>query len=73
MRAFGRVAKGTHESLPEVSITRGRRFRIAFDRPVRFELDGEVLSAEENVVEVEAVPAALAVVVPDSWASGATG
>jgi YegS/Rv2252/BmrU family lipid kinase len=69
IRAFGRVARGTHETLPCVSVRRSRRFRIAFDRPVRFELDGEVLTAEGNVVEAESVPGALELLVPDAWKS----
>jgi YegS/Rv2252/BmrU family lipid kinase len=69
MRAFQRVAQGTHDRLPFVTITRSRRFRISFDLPVRFELDGEVLASEGTVVEAVAVPGALDLIVPDAWQS----
>jgi diacylglycerol kinase (ATP) len=39
-RALGRVAQGRAEKSPFVEVTQGRRFRIRFNRPTRYELDG---------------------------------
>jgi len=39
-RALSRVARGHAERSPFVALTRGRQFKIRFDRPVPYELDG---------------------------------
>jgi diacylglycerol kinase (ATP) len=44
-RTLGRVALGNSAKSPFVEVTRGRQFRIRFDRQFRYELDGGALSA----------------------------
>jgi diacylglycerol kinase (ATP) len=39
-RALGRVVQGRAGKSPFVAVTQGRRFRIRFDRPIPYELDG---------------------------------
>ena len=64
-RLFGQVSRGEHESSDRVEIVRGRTFRISFDRPLDYEIDGEVHASEGTAVEVEAVPGALDLIVPE--------
>ena len=39
-RALGRVVQGRVEESPFIEVTRGERFRIRFNRPMPYELDG---------------------------------
>ena len=61
---FAKVSKGTHVAHERVSIRTASRFTIAFDAPVRYELDGDVYDLEGTSLEIEAVPHALSVFVP---------
>ena len=61
---FSRVSKGTHGGHEKVSIRTASRFTVAFDAPVRYELDGDVYDLEGTTLEIEAVPGALSVYVP---------
>jgi diacylglycerol kinase (ATP) len=40
VRVLGRVAQGRAGESPFVEVTGGEKFRIRFDRPIRYELDG---------------------------------
>jgi diacylglycerol kinase (ATP) len=40
VRVLGRVVRGRPGKSPFVEVTRGKRFRIRFDRPMPYELDG---------------------------------
>ncbi len=61
---FSRAGKGTHVEAPEVTLTGGRAFRVAFDAPPRYEVDGDVFAARSDAVEVEVMPGGLEVVAP---------
>lgn len=63
-RLFSRVAKGRHDGHEKVIVRQARRFRVEFDVPVRYEVDGEVYAMETTRVDVETVPSALSVFVP---------
>lgn len=71
VRTFGLVSKGAHAALPHVRIRQSARFRIGFTPPLRYEVDGEVYRAESGMLEIEAVPGALALVVPEGGAADA--
>jgi diacylglycerol kinase family enzyme len=49
-----------------VRLVAGRRFRARFPKPTRFEVDGDVYQSSTAEVEVEVLPAALEVVVPNN-------
>jgi YegS/Rv2252/BmrU family lipid kinase len=61
---FDRAGKGRHEGLPGVDVHTARAFALTFPTPVRFEVDGDVYAAVDDTVDVEVVPKALQVVVP---------
>ena len=56
------VARGRHESLPDVQCVQARQVRIESDVPVPFEIDGD--PAGWTPVEISVEPAALEVFVP---------
>jgi diacylglycerol kinase (ATP) len=64
-RLFRQVASGEHETSDRVETLRGRKFRIGFDAPLEYEIDGEVYASGGAAVEIEAVPDALDLLVPD--------
>jgi diacylglycerol kinase (ATP) len=61
---MGRLLKGTHEGQPEVRRTTAPSFRLRFDRPPAYEIDGEWNQAASAELLVESVPRALQVLVP---------
>ena len=63
-RLFSQVAKGKHEGRDKVSIQQGSGFRVEFEQPVRYEVDGEVHASSGNSVQVECVPGALTAFIP---------
>ncbi len=63
VRYLCNLAWGSHERLSDVESLRGRRFRIESDVPVPIQVDGE--SAGSTPAEIEVLPGALEVVVPD--------
>jgi diacylglycerol kinase (ATP) len=64
-RLFDLVARGRHEREPEVGIRTAESFRIGFDAPMRYEVDGEVCTAGEGRLTIRSVPAAIEVYVPE--------
>lgn len=58
------LTKGRHTASPEVTATRAQRFRLRFERPPAYETDGEWNQALDTLIEIEAVPGALPVLVP---------
>jgi YegS/Rv2252/BmrU family lipid kinase len=48
-RTFGRLALGHPERSPFAEVTRGKKFKIRFDRKVRFELDGGARPASKKL------------------------
>ena len=61
---FNLAEKGKHPSSPRVRLVAGHRFRARFQQPPRFEVDGDVYQSTSAAVEVEVLPGALEVVVP---------
>lgn len=61
---FSKVAKGSHENDAGVEARQGARFSLYFERPVRYEVDGDVYALEGTTLRIEAVPRALDVLVP---------
>ncbi len=64
LRLFNAAEKGQHVLSKHVHTRRSKRFRVEFDAPPRYELDGDLWQAESNVVEVETLPNALKVMIP---------
>jgi diacylglycerol kinase (ATP) len=62
-RTLGRVALGTSEKSPFVQLTRGKKFRIRFDRPLLYELDGGARPATAKM-RIKVHPASIKVCVP---------
>ena len=63
-RLFNRAEKGRHVNEKGVALRRSRTFAVRFDRPVRYEVDGDVHQSRDREVRVDVVPSALSVVVP---------
>ncbi len=61
---FNAAPKGKHVHSPHVEMRQSARFAVRFSEPPKYEVDGELWQAEGPEVIVEAVPAALPVVVP---------
>jgi YegS/Rv2252/BmrU family lipid kinase len=64
-RMFSLAEKGEHARSPRVRLASGQQFRARFAQPPRFEVDGDVYRATGTDVEVEVLPRALEVVVPE--------
>ncbi len=62
-RTLGRVALGKPENSPFVQVTCGKKIRLRFSRPFRYELDGGARSTVEKM-KVDVHPAAIRVCVP---------
>jgi YegS/Rv2252/BmrU family lipid kinase len=62
LRLLPTVFSGAHLSQPNVEVVRGRRVRVSADRPFLLYADGDPIA--ELPVEIEAVPAAVRVLVP---------
>ena len=63
-RLFAAVGKGEHEKHGGVEIEQSASFEVSFDRPVRYEVDGEVYGSSGPLLRIESVPAALDIFVP---------
>ena len=61
---MARLLRGTHGEAPEVASRRARRIDLGFVSPPAYETDGEWRRATSADLSVEAVPAALRVLVP---------
>jgi diacylglycerol kinase (ATP) len=62
-RTFGRLALGRAGESPFVEVTRGRKFRIRFDRKVPYELDGGARPAVKQM-RVKVRPGSVTICVP---------
>lgn len=63
-KLFNAAERGHHVLSKHVRTRRSKHFRVEFDAPPRYELDGDLWQAESPVVEVEAIPNALRVMIP---------
>ena len=68
-RALGRVALGNAERSPFVEVTRGRKFKVRFDRRIACELDGGSRPAVEKM-RIKVHPSSIKICVPAIAASG---
>lgn len=71
-RTLGRVALGKAEKSPFVKVTRGKRFRIRFDRRYPYELDGGARPAVKKV-RIKVHPASIKICVPAKAAGESSG
>ena len=62
-RTLGRVALNTAEKSPFVEVTRGRKVKIRFDRPLRYELDGGARPAVAKM-RIRVHPGSIQICVP---------
>lgn len=62
-RTFGRLALGGAENSPFVEVTRGKKFKVRFDRKVRYELDGGVRSPVRKL-RIKVRPGSVTICVP---------
>lgn len=63
-KLFDLVARGRHAEEPEVEMLRAPSFRVGFRGPLRYEVDGEVVAADGEELEVASVPSALDLLAP---------
>ncbi|HEX7746064.1 MAG TPA: diacylglycerol kinase family protein [Micromonosporaceae bacterium] len=68
-RTLGRMAAGRSEESPFVRITRGRKIRVRFGAPTRYELDGGART-EVTRLKARVAPGALTVCCPDPRPAG---
>ena len=71
-RALGRVALGEAEKSPFVEVTRGKQFRIRFDRRFPCELDGGARPAVKKV-RIKVHPSSVKICVPAKAVDGSSG
>ena len=64
LQLFNLAEKGRHVESDRVEVLHDRAFRLTFDAPPRFEMDGDVRQAAEAEVVVRVLPGALTVVAP---------
>jgi diacylglycerol kinase (ATP) len=64
LRLFNLAERGRHVTSDRVEIIDGETFRLTFDDPPRFEMDGDVRRSSSSVMEVRALAGALRVVAP---------
>lgn len=64
LKLFNLAEKGRHVSSERVEILSDVSFRLSFDAPPRFEMDGDVRRAADRQLEVRILPRALRVVAP---------
>jgi len=61
---FNMAERGRHGRSARVRITDSESFRLEFEVPPRFEMDGDIRRASEPVLDVRVLPSALKVIVP---------
>jgi diacylglycerol kinase (ATP) len=66
LRLFNLAERGRHVASDRVEIIDDESFRLTFDAPPRFEMDGDVRQAAERVIDVRVLRRALRVAAPES-------
>ncbi|NJD18264.1 MAG: hypothetical protein FIA95_03145 [Gemmatimonadetes bacterium] len=64
LHLFNLAEKGRHVTSARVEVLASQSFRLTFDAPPRFEMDGEVRQASAPVLDVRVLPSALRVIAP---------
>lgn len=62
MRLLPRLMKGTHLSLPAVSLIRSRTLKLETSLPLAVQTDGEILTAAAHNLDIELIPGRLSVI-----------
>jgi diacylglycerol kinase (ATP) len=65
-RTFGRLALGQPDKSPFVKVTQGKKFRIRFDKKVRYELDGGARPVSKKL-RIKVRPGSVTLCVPSGW------
>lgn len=64
LNLFNLAEKGLHVTSPRVEVLSAGSFRLTFDAPPRFEMDGDVRQASASNLEVRVLPSSLRVIAP---------
>jgi diacylglycerol kinase (ATP) len=64
LRLFNLAERGRHVTSDRVEVLADRSFRLSFDAPPRFEMDGDIRQASTAVLDVRILPGALRVIAP---------
>ncbi len=64
LHLFNLAEKGRHVTSPRVEVLSAPTFRMSFDAPPRFEMDGDVRQASAPDLEVRILPSSLEVIAP---------
>lgn len=64
LKLFNLAERGRHVTSERVAVMADRSFRLEFEAPPRFEVDGEVRRSSEPALTVRAMPGRLTVVAP---------
>ena len=64
LRLFNLAERGRHVTSERVEVVNDSSFRLTFDSPPRFEMDGDVRRSSSAVMEVRALQGALRVAAP---------
>lgn len=64
LQLFNLAEKGRHIESERVEVVEDRGFRLTFDTPPRFEMDGDVRQAVDAEIRIRVLPGALTVVAP---------
>ncbi len=64
LNLFNLAEKGRHVTSDRVEILDAENFRLTFDAPPRFEMDGDVRQASSPILEVRVLPSSLRVIAP---------
>jgi diacylglycerol kinase (ATP) len=67
-RALGRVMQGRAGESPFIKVTQGKRFRVRFDRPFPYELDGGARTTITKL-RIKVHPGAITICVPTEVAA----
>jgi diacylglycerol kinase family enzyme len=62
-RALGRVIQGRAGESPFIKVTRGKKFRVRFDRPCPYELDGGARTSVTKL-RIKVHPGAITICIP---------
>ncbi len=64
LRLFNLAERGRHVTSDRVEVLADHSFRLTFDAPPRFEMDGDVRQASSAVLDVRVLPGVLRVIAP---------
>lgn len=65
LKLFNLAERGRHVTSPEVEIIDSSSFRLSFEAPPRFEMDGDVRRSSSADIQVRSLPGVLRVLAPE--------